>query len=300
MKVYNHTTGDYIMADPIKDAENIVYPIQILLKADNHYKGTLNGKFDTATLDAVKALLASYKINTKGWSAARLKVAAEQAVYRSMKVPGSVGLVIDGLVGPQTNHVRDSYSASLVNTWRDRLEDIENAKETPEKPAPVVVSSTRIPSTNWPRQRDCMAFYGKPGSNQVTLTLPYPMVIAWDPKKRVSSWKCHRKVHDNMKRIFQRTLDFYGMEKIRELRLDRWGGTLNVRKMRGGSSWSTHAWGIACDIDPDNNQLKWGRNRATLARPVYNKFWEFVYDEGFISLGKERDYDWMHFQASRL
>ena len=31
-----------------------------------------------------------------------------------------------------------------------------------------------------------------------------------------------------------------------------------------------------------------------------DKFWEFVYDEGAISLGKERNYDWMHLQFSRL
>ena len=70
--------------------------------------------------------------------------------------------------------------------------------------------------------------------------------------------------------------------------------------MRGGSSWSMHSWGIAVDIDPDRNQLNMNRKEATLAKPVYDKFWQFVYDEGAISLGIERDYDWMHFQFARL
>lgn len=275
---------------------NINLAIQMLLKADNHYNGPFDGKLSTSVYDAIIKLLQSYKIDVKGWSKSRLAIAAEQAVYRSMKVPGVDGLRIDGLVGPQMTFVREAYQARLVTNWRDEKDKQDEI--APPKPIPVKAKSKSIPV--WPRQSECMSFYGKPGTNQVTLTLPYPMRIAWEPKQIVRSWSCHAKVHDNMQRIFQRTLEHYGMEKIRELRLDLWGGTLNVRRMRGGSSWSTHAWGVAVDIDPDNNQLKWGRNRATLAKPVYNKFWEFVYDEGFISLGKERDFDWMHLQAVRL
>ena len=85
-----------------------------------------------------------------------------------------------------------------------------------------------------------------------------------------------------------------------KLRLDRWGGCLNVRKMRGGSSWSMHAWGIAIDFDPDRNQLKWGRDRAVFARPDYDAWWRCWEDEGWTSLGRTKNYDWMHVQAARL
>ena len=272
---------------------NINLAIQMLLKADGHYDGPFDGKLTPSVYAAITNLLGAYGINTKGWTKTRLAVAAEQAVYRSMKLPTGP---IDGFVGEDTRIARDQYQARINLNWRAEKDKQDGV--APPKPIPVKTKSKTIPV--WPRQRDATSFFGKPGTNQVTLKLPYPMRIAWQPKKIVRSWSCHAKVHDHMERIFQRTLDHYGMEKIRELRLDMWGGTLNVRKMRGGSNWSMHSWGIACDIDPDNNQLKWGRNRATLARPVYNKFWEFVYDEGFISLGKERDMDWMHFQGCRL
>jgi hypothetical protein len=67
--------------------------------------------------------------------------------------------------------------------------------------------------------------------------------------------------------------------------------------MRGGSAWSQHAWGCAVDIDPDNNQLKWGKDKASFAKPVYNDFWNIVENEGWNSLGRSRGYDYMHFSA---
>jgi hypothetical protein len=70
--------------------------------------------------------------------------------------------------------------------------------------------------------------------------------------------------------------------------------------MRGGSAWSIHSWGAAIDLDPDNNQLKWGKDRASFAKPVYNDFWKIVEAEGWVSLLKERNMDAMHIQAAKL
>ena len=70
--------------------------------------------------------------------------------------------------------------------------------------------------------------------------------------------------------------------------------------MRGGSNWSMHSWGIAVDIDPDRNDLHTSWKNAQMSKPEYKKFVQFWYDEGFINLGLEADYDAMHFQGSRL
>jgi hypothetical protein len=78
------------------------------------------------------------------------------------------------------------------------------------------------------------------------------------------------------------------------------GGCLNVRRMRGGSAWSMHSWGIAFDFDPDRNQLRWGRDRAAFAKPEYNKWFELWEEEGAVSLGRVRNFDWMHVQFARL
>ena len=92
----------------------------------------------------------------------------------------------------------------------------------------------------------------------------------------------------------------YGEKEVIRLKLDTFGGCVNVRKMRGGSSWSIHSWGAAVDLNPDNNQLKWGKPQATFSKAEYNDFWKIVQAEGWTSLGKERNFDWMHFQAAYL
>lgn len=277
------------------NTELINIDIQRLLKRKNNFKGTIDGKFGTDTYDAIAYTLKSEGIPTKGWSRARLKIAAEQYLYKSEGLPIRD---IDGLEGHITRDARDAYWARLVLNFKGHNDTL--AKEQIIQPIPVKTSGKITPVREWPRQKDCTKFFGKVGTNQVDCILPYEMVIAWSPKQKIKKFSCHRLVKEPLERIFQRTLDHYGYEKIKELRLHYWGGCLNVRKMRGGSSYSMHSWGIAVDLDPDRNQLKWGRDRATFAKPVYNKFWEFVYDEGFISLGKERNYDWMHFQAARL
>lgn len=155
---------------------------------------------------------------------------------------------------------------------------------------------------NWPKQdyKSMIKFFGKVGENQTSLILPYPMKLAWDTNKIVHKITCHEKVCDSLNVIFSKVLDEYGLGRIKELRLDLFGGCLNVRKMRGGSSWSIHSWGAAVDIDPDNNQLRWGKDKATLAKVEYEPFWKIVEEEGWVSLGRERGIDFMHFQSARL
>lgn len=155
----------------------------------------------------------------------------------------------------------------------------------------------------WPTQANVRAFYGEPGGPACTagmVDLPYRMRIAWAPKDTITRFRCHTKVEKAFERIFAATLTHYGESKIQALGLDLFGGCYNLRQMRGGKSWSMHSWGIAVDLDPARNQLKWGRDRAVFAKPDYAKFWEIVESEGMLSLGRVRNCDWMHFQAARL
>lgn len=144
-------------------------------------------------------------------------------------------------------------------------------------------------------------FYGPVGENQTTLILPYTLKLAWDSTSTVKRLTCHTKVSESLYKIFENILKVYGEKELRKLRLDLFGGCLNVRKMRGStSSWSIHSWGAAVDLDPDNNQLKWNDGKATFAKKQYEPFWKIVEDEGWVSLGRQKNYDWMHFQAAKF
>ena len=175
--------------------------------------------------------------------------------------------------------------------------EIDDRAEQPAVQAGCLVKPMRWPSSN---TTSLTAFYGDVGMNQVRIKTAYPLRLAWDLNTCLDGFSCNRLVADPMQRIFTETLAHYGLDKIRELRLDRFGGCLSVRKIRGGDYYSTHAWGIACDIDPANNQLKWGKDKASLASPEYNAWWEIVESTGAISLGRSRNYDWMHFQFATI
>ena len=143
------------------------------------------------------------------------------------------------------------------------------------------------------------AKYGEPGNpdNIVSIDLPYPMRIAWDLTKTVNKIQCHKLVADRLKAVYTDLLAAYGYDKIKELGIDLFGGCLNVRLMRGSKiKWSRHSWGVAIDLDPARNKLKETKATARFARPEYKAMIDVFYQHGFISLGVEKNYDWMHFE----
>lgn len=156
---------------------------------------------------------------------------------------------------------------------------------------------------NWPTQGQVRTVFGEPGGPACTagmVELAYPMRVAWDTKTAIRRFRCHTLVEKPLERIFAATLAHYGQAEITRLGLDLFGGCYNFRPMRGGKAWSMHSWGIAVDLDPARNQLRWGRDRAVFARPEYEPFWRIVEGEGAVSLGRARDMDWMHLQFARL
>lgn len=267
--------------------------VQRYAKAEGLYAGKLDGDYGPKTAAAVAALFRRDRV--KGWEAwpsARRIVAAQQLLA---EISGIEVGDIDGLIGEQTRYAFEVYDArqknggkpvASVEKWRDKL------------PA-VPKSALPARATEWPLQSGVSKFFGAVGDNQTTLVFPYPMRLAWDTDQVVRSTSCHEKVHDAASRILSRVADHYG-DRVSTLGLDLFGGCLNVRKMRGGSAWSMHSWGIAFDFDPARNQLKWNHKRAQFAKPDYAKWFDLWEEEGAVSLGRARDFDWMHTQFARV
>lgn len=249
--------------------------LQVKLRKLGAYNDApIDGHVGPRTRAAIELLLRERGVNYAGWSAQRQRIGAEQILLSVTPV--------DGFIGPVTQEAYEAY--------------VRAARDTEH------LSDTCKPATknDWPAQRDVPAYYGSVGQNQVMLELPYPLRIAWDRNTSVTRMSLHKLVAPSAGVVLRRVLDHYGYEAIQRLDLDLWGGSLNVRRMRGGTAMSMHSWGIAIDWDPTNNELYWGRDRARLALPGYDAFWEAWEAEGWVSLGRTKNYDWMHVQAARL
>jgi hypothetical protein len=196
----------------------------------------------------------------------------------------------------------------LVRAGGETIRELEKlGKMTPEAiypPLPDVaehVGNHQGPTHGpWPADSDASlrAFYGEPGESQlVTIEFPYPMRLAWETSTVVRTSRCHVKVRDSLRAILEAILAMYGsLEAVREARMDLFGGIYNFRNVRGGNSISRHSWGIAIDIDPDQNGLKtpWP-SEATMPREVIDLFRAHGWKSGAISWGR----DAMHFQATQ-
>jgi len=222
----------------------------------------------------------------KTWSKKRKAVAFIQLLAKENQIETGV---IDGYWGPQTEFAYESLYQLLQ-----------------EGTEPVLWRPEDLPDLNpndWPTQSpqtELVQLYGEPGQNQTKINLPYPHKLSWKTSTVINRFSCHEKVHDSLERVLNRVLDNYGLDEIKRLRLDLWGGCLNVRKMRGGTNFSMHSWGIALDYDPIRNKLNWGRDRASFAKPEYDTWWRLWEEEGWVSLGRTRNFDWMHVQAAKL
>ncbi len=219
-------------------------------------------------------------------------------VQAKLKELGLYKSRVDGKYGPKTRMAVAAFQRMFPQLVADGIYGTKTQREMffslADRKQPMKIIEDL--KNKYPAESQCENFYGKVGHNQVKITLPYPMRLAWDERKSVRKISCHKKVADDMRGILEDTLIHYGRDNIRLLGLDMYGGCLNVRKIRGGNRWSTHAWGIAIDIDPANNQLRWGNSKARLARAEYDPFWDIVKKHGGYSLGKNKNYDWMHVQ----
>ena len=148
------------------------------------------------------------------------------------------------------------------------------------------------------RTAEIIAKYGQPGDtkNFVSIALPYPMRIAWDLKVTVNKITVHKDAAPALLMALTEILQHYGIDKIKALGIDIFGGCYNFRKMRGGNEWSVHSWALAIDLDPVRNSLKATAKTAQFAKPQYKAMIDIFDRHGWYSLGRIKNYDWMHFQ----
>jgi len=250
-------------------------------------KGLYTGKIDGDAGPKTQAALDKFPGMNITWGVERKIIACIQLACKSLGI--DVG-IIDGRWGPATSEATDQYLYYKEH----------NAMRAPWRPEE---RETPANASNWPKAYTSAfdSFYGPVGdSNLVRITFPYQMKLAWAPYSKVTSTLVHKKVAESAVRVLEKVLAHYGETKIAELKLNVFGGCYNKRPIRGGTKWSMHSWGVAFDFDPSRNQLKWGSDKASFAGPQYDAWWQFWEDEGWTSLGRERNFDWMHVQAAGI
>lgn len=252
--------------------------------------GSLNGACLKAAEEAIQDHLAHMPDDWHDWPNSRKIVVAVQVVLTQDGY--DVGPA-DGFYGPLTAEAIYDYHYFKEQGERPTTDWRPDEQEPQSKPA----------KNEWPNSAGLIKYFGEPGGKACTagvVKLPYPMRLAWDLKTEVTTIRCHERVADSASRALQKIADAYSPEYIESMGFDLFGGCFNHRLKRGGTTLSVHSFGAAIDFDPLRNQLRWGKDRASLARPEADDFWRIWESEKWVSLGRARNFDWMHVQAVNL
>lgn len=190
---------------------------------------------------------------------------------RICRIQQKIGVPADGIIGPRT------------------LEALSKALGLPDIP-------------QWPTQAEVRrgtSMFGKPGEESALVSLVPPYSLLYEGNA-LRSIRVHRLIATHVQEALREVLAHYGSERIHTLGLDLYGGSYNYRSTAGGKSLSMHAWGIALDFAPESNSYALKKPRATLSSPECDAWWQIWESHGAVSLGRARNYDWMHLQFARL
>lgn len=216
------------------------------------------------------------------------------------KIQKAVGVDADGVFGALTlqavaEKLRCAATLRCVQHAVGAHVDGLLGKETVSKIAGVL-------GLEWPTQaevRSGKSIFGKAGdeSNLVLVAPAYPLYFEGRLVKHV---RVHKLIAEHVQAAFKEVLEAYGFEKIKELGLDQYDGSYNYRKSTGSASLSMHAWGIALDFAAEKNTYAMKKPNASLSKLDCEKWWQIWESHGAVSLGRSRDYDWMHLQFASL
>ena len=81
------------------------------------------------------------------------------------------------------------------------------------------------------------------------VALPFPLTISWDHSQTVSLINYHKALAAVFGSVFSQ-IQNDGLQNA----ITSFGGCFSFRPQRTGTKLSTHAWGIAIDLNPETNQ----------------------------------------------
>ena len=131
-----------------------------------------------------------------------------------------------------------------------------------------------------------------------------PSGISYKPNTitKPLNFRVHKDVYASLYNAFTQIQSTYGMEQVWALGLNTCSG-IHYPKYKTGSTTQTlsmHTWGVAIDLLAGLNPLKGPNSKspnAQFSKPQYVNFINIMEQNGWLSLGKNSNYDWMHFQT---
>jgi len=177
-------------------------------------------------------------------------------------------------------------------TFLAAQEKIEKQKEERRKESQEILDNSKT-------QENVRDEYGKPGDkgNFATVGVPKGFNLKYDGQPVKVIRGVHTKVAQSLRSALEGILNHYGEERINKLGINIYSGVYNKRSKRGGTTWSLHSWGIAIDLYASKNALKTKSPDALFSREEYQQMIDIFEQNGWYSLGRAENYDWMHFQA---
>lgn len=100
-----------------------------------------------------------------------------------------------------------------------------------------------------------------------TIDMPFPLALSWSPTTFVSRMTCHKLLAATFAAVFQ-TIQGQGLTAS----VRAFGGCFSFRPQRTGARLSTHAWGIAIDLNPLSNEQGTTGDMDTRIISIFNNF----------------------------
>jgi hypothetical protein len=149
------------------------------------------------------------------------------------------------------------------------------------------------------RQQAIYDRYGNPDdkSKWAKVVVPKGMNLTYDGVLQKTIRGVHQDVAQNLINAFKEIVSVYGEQKIKDLKIRLFSGVYSSRKKRGGTTTSLHSWGIAIDLYRSGNLLKTPSPTAKFSQPEYKQMVDIFERNGWYSLGRAKNYDFMHFQT---
>lgn len=217
-------------------------------------------------------------------------MATFKEAFAAARKAGKETFIYDGKVYTTEVSVKEADETKFV----DVTNTVSDSKVTPVN---------KLKKNNWPLQSELRKKFGTPDyggkfkQHMTKVNLPYTM---WMDDTKITSCWMNKICADSLVRVLTHVWDANerDYDKIKAQQLHIFSGAWNIRNMRGGSSLSTHAYGLAIDIAAPYNML--GK------KPGYNKY-SFTEDSLIVKAFKAEGWVWggpwsrpdgMHFQAA--